>query len=181
MLQKENRRVQMTRRMLKDALLEMLERERIEKISVRTLCEKANVNRSTFYKYYTSQYDLLSEMETGLLSQIDQCVQAKEANENRCLEKKLVFMKENMKLCQILIGNHTDTDFQTRLLNLPNVRQELTQNLHLEKEEQKYAHEFIVNGAYYMIVRWLKDNCTETPEQMARIILKFVGNISAFC
>lgn len=175
MLQKENRRIQMTRRMLKDALLEMLETERIEKISVRTLCEKANVNRTTFYKYYTSQYDLLNEMETELLSQIDQCVQAGEVM--KCLEKKLIFMKANMKLCQILIGNQTDTDFQTRLLNLPNIKQELVQNLHSDKAEQKYVREFIVNGAYSVIVRWLKENCAETPEQMAQIILNIVGNI----
>ena len=175
MLQKENRRIQMTRRMLKDALLEMLETERIEKISVRTLCEKANVNRTTFYKYYISQYDLLNEMETELLSQIDQCVQAGEVM--KCLEKKLIFMKANMKLCQILIGNQTDTDFQTRLLNLPNIKQELGQNLHSDKAEQKYVHEFIVNGAYAVIMRWLKDNCPETPERMAQIILKIVGNI----
>ena len=174
-MQKENRRIQITRRMLKDALLEMLETERIEKISVRTLCEKANVNRTTFYKYYSSQYDLLSEMETELLSQIDRCVQAKEGK--GCLEKKLVFMQDNMKLCQILVGNHTDTDFQMRLLNLPNVKQELAQNLQIETVEQKYVHEFIVNGAYSIIVRWLRDDCVETPKQVAEIILKMVGNI----
>lgn len=171
-MQKENRRIQMTRRLLKEALLELLETERIEKISVRTLCEKANVNRTTFYKYYTSQYDLLSEMETDLLTQINQCVQAKEAKGG--LEKKLVFMKENMKLCQILIGNQTDTDFQMKLLNLPGVKQELEQNLHIENVEQKYMREFVVNGSYAIVVRWLKEGCMECPEQMAQIIIEIL-------
>ena len=171
-MQKENRRIQMTRRLLKDALLELLETERIEKISVRTLCEKANVNRTTFYKYYTSQYDLLSEMETDLLTQINQCMQAKKAKGG--LEKKLAFMKENMKLCQILIGNQTDTDFQMKLLNLPEVRQELEQNLHIENAKQKYMREFVVNGSYAIVVRWLKEDCMECPEQMAQIIMELV-------
>ena len=54
--------------MLKDALLEMLERERIEKISVRTLCENANVNRSTFYKYYSY---ILDNNTSSLLDYFD--------------------------------------------------------------------------------------------------------------
>lgn len=174
-MKKENRRIQMTRRLLKDALLELLETERIEKISVRTLCEKANVNRTTFYKYYTSQYDLLSEMETDLLTQINQCVQAKETKGG--LEKKLAFMKENMKLCKILIGNQTDIDFQMKLLNLPGVRQELEQNLHIENAQQKYMREFVVNGSYAIVVRWLKEDCMECPEQMAQIIIGILKSL----
>ncbi len=56
---REDRRTQMTKRMLRDNLLELLEHQNIQKISVRALCEQADINRSTFYKYYKSQYDLL--------------------------------------------------------------------------------------------------------------------------
>lgn len=62
-MKKENRRTQMTKRMLKDSLLELLEHQDIQKISIRALCELADINRSTFYKYYASQYDLLKDME----------------------------------------------------------------------------------------------------------------------
>ena len=44
----ENRRVKMTKKMMKDALLELLEKQPIEKITVTDICEKADVNRSTF-------------------------------------------------------------------------------------------------------------------------------------
>ncbi|MBO5473038.1 MAG: TetR family transcriptional regulator [Lachnospiraceae bacterium] len=34
-----------------------------EKITVKKLCEKAEVNRSTFYAHFTDIYDMLDKME----------------------------------------------------------------------------------------------------------------------
>ena len=48
----DNRRVRMTKKLMKDAYLELLERSPSEKISVTDICKVADVNRSTFYLYY---------------------------------------------------------------------------------------------------------------------------------
>ena len=68
--QTENRRVRMTRRLMKDALLELLEHTELSNISVTAICEAADVNRSTFYNYYTCPLDLLQEIEQDVLDQI---------------------------------------------------------------------------------------------------------------
>ena len=67
MEQKEDRRITMTKRMLKNALTDMLKEKDIYHISIRELCERADVNRTTFYKHYGSQFELLDDMETDLL------------------------------------------------------------------------------------------------------------------
>ena len=46
--QNENRRVRMTKHLMKDALLELLDRTDLSGISVTAVCEAADVNRSTF-------------------------------------------------------------------------------------------------------------------------------------
>ena len=66
----ESRRVRMTRRLMKDAMLELLEKEELANISVTALCETADVHRSTFYKYYTDPADLFREIEQDFLEQI---------------------------------------------------------------------------------------------------------------
>lgn len=48
----DNRRVRMTKKLIKDAYLELLESNPSEKISVTDVCKVADVNRSTFYMYY---------------------------------------------------------------------------------------------------------------------------------
>lgn len=54
-----DRRVRRTRRRLKEALLGLLGEKRYDEITVRDLCERADVGRSTFYAHYDSKEDLL--------------------------------------------------------------------------------------------------------------------------
>ena len=60
MEQKEDLRIIRTRKLLSSTLLEMMEEESIEKISVIDLCTKAMVNRATFYAHFEDKYHLLS-------------------------------------------------------------------------------------------------------------------------
>ena len=66
----ENRRVKMTKSMMKEALLELLEKKPLDKITVKDVCENADVNRSTFYSYYESIEQLLLEIEDDVLNQL---------------------------------------------------------------------------------------------------------------
>ena len=64
----ENRRVRMTKRLMKDALLELMETKPFEKIKVTDVCAAADVNRSTFYAYYTDTLALLGEIEDDAIA-----------------------------------------------------------------------------------------------------------------
>lgn len=52
-------RVVKTMKQIDQALLSSLSDTPFEKITVEQLCQVALINRSTFYKYYTSKYDLM--------------------------------------------------------------------------------------------------------------------------
>ena len=59
---KEDLRTQLSKKMLKDALLELLKHKKSYDINVRELCDKAQVNRSTFYRHYGNIADVLEEI-----------------------------------------------------------------------------------------------------------------------
>ena len=83
----ENRRVRMTKRLMKDALLELLEKNNLANISVTAVCETADVHRSTFYNYYTDPANLLSEIEKDFLDRIPAPPQVlDQQNQNTLLE-----------------------------------------------------------------------------------------------
>ncbi len=67
----ENQRVYLSKKLLENALISLLKQKSLYKISIRELCEVASINRSTFYKYFSSQFDLLNYMENNLLKGID--------------------------------------------------------------------------------------------------------------
>ncbi len=63
-------RIRKTRRSITNAFLELRTYQPLEKITVKELCEKAEINKSTFYKYYTDVYNLSSELEAETIEQI---------------------------------------------------------------------------------------------------------------
>lgn len=51
---------------MKQAMLELMNTIPFDKITVRLICERADVNRSTFYAHYTDIYDMIEQMEANL-------------------------------------------------------------------------------------------------------------------
>lgn len=60
-MQPTDLRVVKTLKQIDQALLTCLAEAPFEKITVEQLCRAALINRSTFYKYYTSKYDLMEQ------------------------------------------------------------------------------------------------------------------------
>ena len=62
-MKKNDARVRYTQKVLKDSLLQLLEKKPINKITVKEVCELAELNRATFYAHYTDCLDLLESIE----------------------------------------------------------------------------------------------------------------------
>ena len=59
---KTDRRTLYTRRVIKDALLELLSETTYEKINVTLLCRQAEITRATFYLHYADLNEVLDEV-----------------------------------------------------------------------------------------------------------------------
>jgi hypothetical protein len=59
---KPDRRIAVTRSVIKDAMLELLAEGPFEKITVASLCRKAEIVRTTFYLHYDGLTDVLKEL-----------------------------------------------------------------------------------------------------------------------
>lgn len=66
----EDLRVTKTKKALYEALLVLMEEETFENIKVSDICEKALVNRSTFYAHYSDKYELVSSFIKNLTEEL---------------------------------------------------------------------------------------------------------------
>ena len=108
----ENQRIRLSKNLLKGSLVKLLHEKSIHKISVREICDLAQVNRTTFYKYYGSPYDLLEGIEGEMLAQIDGYLgSASEHSDEERLQKVLSYAINNIDLCRLLLNNNVDPDF----------------------------------------------------------------------
>lgn len=172
MNKKDNRRVVMTKRIIKDVFIEMLEKKSIQKIYVRELCIKADINRSTFYKYYESQYDLLAEIENDLLIEIEE--KCKDTDNTKGLNNILQYISRNKKTYKVIFNANIDSMFPKKLLNLPIIT-EIMDNKLVNKNENKYKKIYILEGGYHVILKWLNNDCRESPEEITRLVMKYIN------
>ena len=60
-------RVLKTKKNIRDAFLELRKKYSLDEIKVNALCEKAMVNKTTFYNHYQDIYELSEELEAEVL------------------------------------------------------------------------------------------------------------------
>ena len=63
-----DRRVQRTQKNIRNALISLLSEKELSQITVKELSDKADINRKTFYSYYSGIDDILDEIVEKLLA-----------------------------------------------------------------------------------------------------------------
>ena len=63
-------RMQKTKRSIYNAFIELRSKKELEKLTVKELCEKAEINKSTFYVYYNDIYDLSEQIEDEIVTAV---------------------------------------------------------------------------------------------------------------
>ena len=169
---KEDRRIALTKRMLKEALIEILKEKDIYHISIRELCEKADVNRTTFYKYYGSQFDLLSDMEEDMIVFVTEILEHGKGNLEDIIISAAEYLESNIDFARLIINNNVDPEFPERLFSIESVMSSALNNF--ERKETKltfeYAYTYCTYGAFSVFCKWLNKNNRESPEEIAKII-----------
>ena len=169
------------------ALLSLLEKKPFEYITIREICEKAEVNRSTFYLHYENTGDLLKETTTYVLDNftsyfpIDaENVVAQFANcdlqdlkfiNEKYLHPYLSFIKDNQQVFSAVLSQPTTFDSKTIFQRLfDHILQPILDRFHYPRDEQNYVMMFYLNGITAIITEWLKDGCQKSIKDISAIV-----------
>ncbi len=65
-----DKRIEKTKRAIKNAFMELRAKKSLEKITVKELCDLAYINKSTFYSHYEDMYALSDALEYDMVLEI---------------------------------------------------------------------------------------------------------------
>lgn len=176
MEKKEDRRVTMTKRLLKDALTDILRTEDIYHVSIRELCQRADVNRTTFYKYYGNQFDLLADMENDLLEFLVSTIREHAAHPVKIIETICEYLESHLEFGRLIVNNNVDPLFPQRLFAQEILRESVMQNYGTMPDEtaQEYLFNYVIYGAYRIICLWINKEQREPPEEIAHLLIRLI-------
>ncbi len=100
---KTDARVRYTKKVLRESLLYFMHYKAITEISVKEVCERAEINRSTFYKHYKDCYDLLEQIESEVLEEyLSSMENVSTADVRELVGSILDMFDRNRDLCELL-------------------------------------------------------------------------------
>lgn len=164
----DGRRVKMTKALLKTSLIELMKTKSIHTISIKEICSGADINRSTFYRHYDTQYELYDEIVNELLDSLINAYMTSRKNQEDLQDSiaaVLEIAEKNREVCIVILsdkGNVTMGESFVKAIS-PVVTDDMG-------ELSVYLFQFIAAGLTNIVWTWLNKPVRQTPKELASLI-----------
>ena len=163
-------RVARTRRLLIDALIDLIVEEGYDAVTIREIVQKAGVNRSTFYLHFRDKQDIFTHMEDEIWDELAEAVR----NPTFTYESALRDYKNSQKpiISAVRLFEHIQryASLYGTMLVERNFREQVTQTLKTELLRFSPAASeaaFVSHGIVGLILYWLESGMSETVMEMS--------------
>ena len=118
-MRKTDARIRYTRRVIKESFLSLLREKPVNKITVKEVCELAELNRATFYAHYSDCFALLDSIEQELLSAFGQSLSLiNDFDVSALLAAIYSTVEQHEEACRILIFNGASSSILGKMIDL---------------------------------------------------------------
>lgn len=154
--------------------------KRIEKITVKEIALKAGYNRSTFYEYFIDVYDVLEQIESSLIPNINELPPATILSENigMPLDMLLKLYEQNDNYYSVLLGDNGDPAFASKLKNSikPMIREILSTQVQLNEVELDFILEYMLSSMISIMSYWFKKDKILPAEKLISLMSDVMEN-----
>lgn len=179
----ESRRVKMTKSLLMDSFLDCLAEKPLEKVTVTEICEKADVNRSTYYTYYEDPYDQYLSLEEDLGTDIAALLAATlfgEVPGNEKLYKLFTsvldyIVKKRREFHVLLSGNLDLSLLKEIIFSLWDAVFPPEDGANIDDMEQRNRYLYCSSGCIALIFQWVVSHDMDSldSDTLARMLVDF--------
>lgn len=177
-----------------EAFLSLLERKDFEYVTVKEICQAANVNRSTFYLHYETLGDLLDEASTYLINKCNakypsdlklnkEIIQSCGLDDLYLISSKflipyLTFIKDNKKLFETCLRQSKTLNLEKSYTRMyESILSPIMTRFGISEKEKPYVISFYIQGIIGLIKEWIKNDCSDDPAFIVSIIEKHIKTI----
>lgn len=182
---KIDRRITRTRRLLGEALLELVQEQSFDSITIRDITERADIGYATFFRHYDSKEELLAEQLEAIIRQIE-ALAGEQTGGYFQREGALLYehARENELLYRGLLGGQVNARVIRRLRDaLIKVIQPHVEG-HIEGEKLLIPLDIAVNhvaaSALEMMAWWLENEMPYSPDQMGQYYERLIVQATWF-
>ena len=167
---------QQTKEKLVNAFWELYCENKIEKITIKAITDKAGYYRSTFYEYFSDVYEILEEVESNLLkkhrSVMEEICASKDFS--RAKELGFGFCKENAGVLAILLGPNGDPKFFSTIKE--HILRCIKEILHVDSDgkEIQLTLEFVSGAIISLLTYWYQHQDSVDLQELFDFTIEFI-------
>lgn len=174
--------------LMDEALLILLEKKEFEYITVKEICQKAGVNRSTFYLHYENTFDLLEETIGYINEKIKISFNEKIEDVNSIDKNDLFFItpkylipylnlvKENKKIFKLIHNKpYLFKNKQTAEMLYHDLFSVILTKYNVADNFKKYVFAYFTEGILAVIMKWVEYDCVDEIDLICNMIINLIG------
>ena len=172
-----DRRVKRTKKLLRDSLFTLLQEKSINEITVTELTEIADINRATFYFYYTDIMDMLDQMQNEAYELFEDVLVGTEDHIDsmedfaKYIENILIFCKENPTIARFVITReYNNNKVLKKIKKLLAKKVPVAKENYSQDDPRRFVLNFALNALTGTVVDWMDDGMIVPPAVMAEFI-----------
>lgn len=156
--------------------MQLLKEKPLSSITVKEICEMADINRSTFYAHYPDQYALLTQIEEELIEDLKHYLNTANLHkEDEAIDMTvslLEYFSSKHEECLTLLNEGADSTFQQKVTTVAEsfMINNWMDVYDFDQETSKYISTFIISGGIQVIKMWMAKGMVQSPKEMARLI-----------
>lgn len=161
----DNIRSRNTEKKMEEVYLKLLAKSPERQVSVKQLCDYAEVNRTTFYTHYQDIFDLQRHIEQRISEEVSAIFKDRGYGEHRMTRERFIvllqYIRDNQLFYQAwyVSGRMDEPSAVALVLNRPNLT-----------EEERFKVIFYKSGTTAVIRDWVLRGCKESNDQMLSVL-----------
>ncbi len=177
--------------LMNQALIELLNKKDFEFITIKEICAKAGVNRSTFYLHYENINELLIEcidnINKKFMTFFDEKTKDIFKNINECTTEQLIlispqyltpyltYIKENKVVYQVTVKHKSIMSSDEKFNSLNEyLFKPIFKRFGIDDKAQNYMITYYINGVSAIISQWIKNGCVDDIKYIENIIINCI-------
>ena len=174
---KNNIRYKMSSEKIETAFLTLILNNKYEDITISQVCKEANINRSTFYCHYDDINDLIIKIEGKFAKGMVTIFDYGERQTHEAFIEMFTFIKENQYFYKAFLNipyiTFAERDTKAKCLEHVGKDYEVQSSIDMGLY---YRASFFGAGIKEMCRLWIENDCKESPEEMASLLLEEYKN-----
>ena len=165
---------------LKQALTELLMEKPFEDISITELCDRAGVNRGSFYYHFVDKYDMVEKFKAEILEDMHQHFLQTDQNYEDMLKGHLQYLADQMPMIHAAYKAGA-VDFPEIISDV--VKDTFTIEYHQFDVEEpfnlpyEYAMKTYISGITIILTDWIANNGDKSVDEMYDLINNLERNM----